>query len=111
MLDIENLSEDEYMEKSSAIFKFIHEFKDKWEAEPFGEPDILDFISRAEEFGNDVQEEVRYLLEVYIIYFAPEPKFSEEQYRARLEKVREYVGLYEQSTSNSKDGSVNGGDV
>lgn len=105
MLDVEGMSEDEYMEKSVVVFALTKEFQTQWESDPFGEPDILDFISRAEEHGTDVKDEVSSLLEAYIVYFAPEPKLSPAQYQTRLERVREYVGFYGPRNADQNDGS------
>lgn len=92
MLDVEKYTEDEYQELSALVFDLAHKFQAEWEADPFGDPQMLEYLKDAEEKGNlDTRDELAYVLEVYIIYFAPTPKLTEEQFNTRMKMVKEFV--------------------
>lgn len=109
MLNVQEYTEEEYMRLQTLVFELAHEFRDEWEADPFGEPEILEYMQKAEEQGNaDARDELAHVLETYIIYFAPEPKLTDEQYDVRMDKIKEFVSdLGSESQTDGGERSTN----
>lgn len=107
-------SEAEYQKLQALVFDLAHEFRNQWEADPFEEPDLLEYLNRAETEGNsDVRDELGFVLETYVIYFAPTPKLTDAQIEERMDKIHELMGINEQSSGqvSGTDESSNGGSI
>lgn len=85
------MNDEEAIESGGRIYNLVHEFKRKWEADPFEEPDVDHFLVRASEEGPEGREEFRNAIQVYLHFFAPTPNYTEAQMDANMKRVRDIV--------------------
>jgi hypothetical protein len=89
----------EYMGPTDRVSELFNEFRDLWEADPFGDPDTREFLIRAKALGEVASARFGGMLEVYVLY-GPMPKYTAEQRAESRRKVEAAIERAEGRIAN-----------